>query len=644
MIKRLLVLGVLLTTILLLSVQFRQMNEAQAFHTKDELAYFKAIFRGSNGLPEANNTLFAASGKCVTCHGYDSDLIASIDNNDVDVNVVDDWRSTMMANSAKDPFWRAKVSHEVLVNPGHQTELEDKCTSCHAPMGHFNAKHIGQTHYSIADMVGDPVALDGVSCNACHQIKNDSLGLLFSGNVKYDTDYFLYGPYPNPVGPPMIQIGYEPIYSTHINNAGLCASCHTLITETADTFGNLTGDQFVEQATYHEWVNSSYNNNISCQGCHIPRIQDSIIISADPPDLPKRSPYGLHQLVGGNTFMLRMFQENLNNLGITATIEQFDSTIARTERMLRYQTMDIELTETSRTTDTVFYSLKLTNKAGHKFPSGYPSRRAFVEFVVMNSTLDTLFRSGILNYNYEVSGHNADYEPHYNMINQPDQAQIYEMVMADVNGNKTTVLERAKEPLKDNRIPPLGFTTTHFAYDTTKIAGNALSDADFNIENSQEGSGTDIVHYHVPLNGYTGNLNITARVYYQPVPPKWNEEMFSYNSTEIDAFRDLYQSADGSPSLVAETALGDITIGMDEVELKVSIYPNPFSDFVVAQYQGKEVLDFILYDISGKLILRQPVQSRQRIDLSSQGIKPGVYLYHITKERKSVKSGKLVKH
>ena len=41
-----------------------------------------------------------------------------------DVNPTDSWRSSLMANSAKDPFWRAKVAHEVAVNPSHQAELE----------------------------------------------------------------------------------------------------------------------------------------------------------------------------------------------------------------------------------------------------------------------------------------------------------------------------------------------------------------------------------------------------------------------------------------------------------------------------------------------------------------------------------------
>ena len=33
------------------------------------------------------------------------------------------------------------------------------------------------------------------------------------------------------------------------------------------------------------------------------------------------------------------------------------------------------------------------------------------------------------------------------------------------------MLERAKFPIKDNRLPPLGFTTSHPTYDTTLIAG-----------------------------------------------------------------------------------------------------------------------------------------------------------------------------
>ena len=72
------------------------------------------------------------------------------------------------------------------------------------------------------------------------------------------------------------------------------------------------------------------------------------------------------------------------------------------------------------------------------------------------------------------------WEPHHDVIRSEDQAQIYEMVMGDVNGDKTTVLERAKIPLKDNRLTPLGFSTSHPTYDTTLVAGVPATDIDFN--------------------------------------------------------------------------------------------------------------------------------------------------------------------
>ena len=157
------------------------------FHTEEELSTFEMMV-GDTLLPDLYNELFAASGACIQCHGYDTLGVASVDLNGEDINVVDDWRATMMGNAAKDPFWRAKVSHEVLLHQQHQEAIEDKCTSCHAPLGNFNAKHIGLTHYGIDDLINDEMGQDGVSCLACHQISPDSLGLTFSGEVHFDIE------------------------------------------------------------------------------------------------------------------------------------------------------------------------------------------------------------------------------------------------------------------------------------------------------------------------------------------------------------------------------------------------------------------------------------------------------------------------
>jgi hypothetical protein len=584
--------------------------KARNYHTSEDIANFRG---GGLDLATGYNNFFVASGQCYGCHGPDElNNLASVDAQGNDINVMDDWRSSMMANSARDPFWRAKVSHEVAVNPDHQELLEDKCTSCHAPMGHYDKKLTTGLHYSIAEMLQDPLALDGVSCASCHMQSADSLGLLFSGELRFDTSGVLYGPYGDTFGSPMTAfVGYEPIFGAHINDAGLCAGCHTLITGTVDLQGNPTGDEFVEQATYHEWVNSVYDTGsnpdggVSCQACHLPRIDDAVVISANYIFLEPRTPFGLHEMVGANSFMLELMKNNSAELELTASTVQFDSTIARTNRMLQQNTLLLETSVTERDLDTAFIAVKLINLAGHKFPSGYPARRAFVELLVLKADEDTVFRSGGWNSEFEVIGHDADWEPHYDIIRQPDQAQIYEMVMGDVNGDKTTVLERAMFPLKDNRLTPLGFTTTHPSYDTTLIAGVPPSDTNFNRDAmGVEGSGTDIINYHVAMDGYDGLIRIKARVWYQSSPPRWMEEMFAYNTPEIDQFRDMFEAADNTPILVKEMEITDLTVAIDDIhELGIRIFPNPVRDGVLRiEGLGARVTGVEVFDLRGALV------------------------------------------
>jgi hypothetical protein len=267
---------------------------------------------------------------------------------------------------------------------------------------------------------------------------------------------------------------------------------------------------------------------------------------------------------------------------------------------------------TARDADTAFIAVQLTNLAGHKFPSGYPARRAFVEVVVENVAGDTLFRSGGWNSSYEVIGHDPEWEPHYDVIRADDQAQIYEMVLADVNGNKTTVLERAKESLKDNRLAPLGFVTSHPSYDTMLVVGVPTTDLDFNrYSNGVEGSGTDRIRYHVAMNGYTGLITVRAKVWYQSAPPLWMEEMFAYDTPEIDAFRAMYAAADGSPVLIKEMSITDLTTGVDNLqELGVRIFPNPVREGLL-RIDGLDdrIVSVEVFNVRGALVATRGASS-----------------------------------
>lgn len=217
------------------------------------------------------------------CYTGDGTVLSQ---NGVDISPPTYWRSTMMANSSKDPFWLAMVAEEVHNYPQLQQTIETTCTRCYAPMGYTEALYNGQNNYSINEMKQDAIANDGVSCTACHQIKPDNFGSQnsYSGHYVIENDSIIYGPYENPELTYMQTIvNYMPNYSTHMNQSELCATYHTLFTPYLDNQGQIAG-QFPEQTLYLEWKNSIYSvQNVQCQDCHMPVIYDPIDIATIPP-------------------------------------------------------------------------------------------------------------------------------------------------------------------------------------------------------------------------------------------------------------------------------------------------------------------------------------------------------------------------
>lgn len=600
--------GILLMILIFSFIPHSQ--KANYFHTDEERAYFSFV---TTHVPVDSALIFPVATACEGCHGKDPLGNAYVDNEGNEINVFDDWQTSMMANSAKDPFWRAKVSHEVATFPQHQVVTEDKCTSCHAPQGHFTHHVRGKGMYGFSDLLVDTVGLDGVSCGACHQMSQTDLGNLFSGELIYDTTRIMYGPFEFPFAAPMADfVGFTPEFSEHINDEGLCAGCHTLVTNSYDTEGNETDNFFAEQATYHEWLNSIYSRGEekrTCQSCHLPQINDSIVISANFAFLEGRSPFGLHELVGGNVTMLNLMKDNKEALDIVADDLAFDETIEATMDMLQSRSLALDLALVEESSDTVSFTAKITNLAGHKFPSGYPSRRAVLQFVVLAESGDTLFRSGVFDDQWEVNDLDPEFEPHYNVIDDESKVQIYEFVTGNSEGEFTTLLEQAFVGLKDNRIPPRGFRTTHSTYDTVTIVGNALQDEDFNLNQGAEGSGSDIVHYNIPLQDYSGIINVYASVIYQPLPPRWLQPMLDTNTPEIATFKAMFEANDNEPVFMISDTIANLfvnTVAAEElVETEVRVFPNPSIDGSVVIESDKQIRQVTCSDNSGRSELMQ---------------------------------------
>ena len=524
---------------------------------------------GAGNLPGKETTLFAGSGVCARCH-------EGLFEDGIDVSPVTLWRSTMMANAAKDPLWRAKVSAEGAEFPDLQAAIEEKCIKCHSPVLYKQSVFDGMP-YSIANLENDRLARDGDTCTVCHQILPDNFGIKdsFSGDFMIWRDppaalRTIFGPYPNPFAGPMVNnVNYTPVEAYPstpdyiINDSEHCATCHNLFTNYVLQDGSLSTEKFPEQTPYYEWKNSDYySSNTTCQGCHMPQTSTPIRISTVAPGpTGPRTPFWYHHFVGGNRFMPAVLQDNIDLLGVTATAAHFDTTIANTTDLLQNNTIELAA-EGSIVDSTLNVDVTLTNLAGHKLPTGIPLRRVWIHLTVTDSSDEVIFESGAWDASGEIVGLDTDFEPHYDTITDENQTQIYEGVMKDDWGKVTRLLLRAKDFVKDNRLPPKGFSTINEADKYIKIIGAAAGDADFNAGGSGEtgGNGSDIVHYQIPIGSLDAlPFTVAIEVCYQTVTPGEVNHLTDYGTAETQLFSDLYTAAVKAPVILKEVTISNIT-------------------------------------------------------------------------------------
>lgn len=170
---------------------------------------------------------FTGSGNCASCHT----LLTDSSGNDVSIG--SHWRSTMMANAAKDPLWQAKVASEVVRTPQLKEVIEDKCTTCHMPMAYTQANVDGTPASILDDGFLDPanalheLAMDGNSCALCHQIVDPVLGTYTIDTSTDPPDRLNYGPFTNPQQMSMrMSSGFKPVFGEHTLESTLCGTCH----------------------------------------------------------------------------------------------------------------------------------------------------------------------------------------------------------------------------------------------------------------------------------------------------------------------------------------------------------------------------------------------------------------------------------
>ena len=498
------------------------------------------------------STHFAGSAVCADCHNGLTDAVGA------DVSIESDWSTSMMANSARDPFYRAKAASEIKRNPELEDVLADKCSRCHAPMANVEAKFEGAELELFGEGFFNPQnayydhAMDGVSCTACHQIADDgNLGTFdgFSGGYSIvdlgtSAERTAFGQYDDArVNPMLMSTDFRPVFASHISDSAVCATCHNLKTPFVDADGtvvSMTPDaEFPEQMVYTEWENSAFGAGAtarSCQDCHMPGAS-GVKIANRPAMLGSRDDFYTHGMVGANTAMLDIMAQNRDALGIGAT--GFDTAIVRAREMLE-SAADFEILNQSRVGNELVVQLRITNLSGHKLPTSYPSRRMYIHFRVLDDIGNVIFESGESRFDGSVAGVDSDadpsrFEPHYDEITHADQVQVYESVMQDTDGRVTYTLLRAAAYAKDNRITPAGFDK-NTAPDDVRVAGGALVDDNFD-------DGSDIVTYRVDL-GAAGPVSFEAELKYQSLGYAFVDDLLrDIDDPEVAKFAAFYDAA-----------------------------------------------------------------------------------------------------
>jgi hypothetical protein len=286
-----------------------------------------------------------------------------------------------------------------------------------------------------------------------------------------------------------------------------------------------------------------------------------------------------HQLQGLNVFLLEMFNQfmspdtsnppNYSNDILGVRKSDFMSTLNNdlSNAILNFvqaaqnDTATIDVSKPQVAGQSLVADVTVTNKTGHRFPSGVGFRRAFVEFDVIDpATIDpatgkpkVVWSSGatnsegfivdkdgqILETEYLGTSRNKQgpYQPHFYGAKAPitssKQVQIYEELIRDADGNFTTSFIRRDAIIKENRLLPKGWSAKgpspslfgEFLH-ATFPEGDAAGDPSY-----ADGSGTSKLRYQVPLGELPkgvdpAKLQVRATLYYQSIPPYYLMQRF----------------------------------------------------------------------------------------------------------------------
>jgi hypothetical protein len=491
------------------------------------------------------------SNNCILCHGSFDEAEPPLP---ADAEPYRNWAGSMMGQAARDPeFWAAMtVANQDAGFAG------DLCLRCHSPAAWLAGRSLPTDGTALIQFTAD---FEGVTCHFCHRlvdpvyeagvnpVEDDDIhtDLFATGDLPpadSHTGQYIVDPDDNRRGPFVLQDPDGGNFSYHAwlqspfhREAALCGLCHDVSNpqytkqmdgsyalNAVDT-PHLTMDKyemFPIERTYSEWLMSEFAGGgvqmygrfggnhptgvmETCQDCHMP---DQVSPGCRVPGFPDRSDMAAHFLNGGNTWVLSAIDDlytdgdpgepngdPMDDVFLDAPTGLTPEIIAAA--MTRVATMHADASDMVLTQSSNRLNVRIYNMTGHKLPTGYPEGRRMWLNLKFFDIGDTLIQE------------QGAYDFVTGVLVEAD-TKVYEIKLGIDNAvaGKTGLPEGESfhfvlnnEILKDNRIPPLGFSNAGFAAVQAAPVGYSYDD----------GHNWDDTVFVIP----PGAVRVVVTLYYQ---------------------------------------------------------------------------------------------------------------------------------
>ena len=503
------------------------------------------------------------SAVCKTCHG----------GYDVDQEPYTRWAASMMAQSTRDPVFRAAfaIANQDLGDSGYL------CLRCHAP-GAWLAGRAQPDGGDLDQSLGD---YDGVTCQVCHRLVDpfyvpgvnpqpDRRILDLIGPIPFSVGggQMVVDPYDVHRGPYDLGAGFvhhEWLRSPFHRESLLCATCHEVsnpaFSRQLDGSYALNAyhakhptqnklDQFPIERTYGEWsksvyaqapieTNGRFGGNASavstCQDCHMPRTTGT----ACGPGMggTVRSDLALHDFHGSNSWVLGAVRNLYPDAETGLSAQSVADAGARNASMLA-RSVDVDLYATGAD-----LGVRLVNHCGHKLPTGYvEGRRLWIHVRFLDAQDGLVAERGAYDA-LTATLTTADtkvYGAHLGL----------DAGMAAVTGlpaGESFHFALNNKVFEDNRIPPRGFSNAAFESVQAKPVGAIYAEQQY----------WDDTLYAIPA----GAVRAEVEVFHQTTIREYIEFLRDTNTTDNagQVAYDQWVANGRSAPVLLETASIDLT-------------------------------------------------------------------------------------